>query len=69
MTYYGQGLGEIANGLKAIAKAMEVAAEKQGKPINYTIVVNVAPGSDAEAVASKVTETIQRAEVRRGRTR
>lgn len=60
--YYGQyrDVAEaIDAGLKAIAKAVENAAAKQGGHINYNIIVNVAEDTDREQVARTVAEAVQ----------
>lgn len=69
MSYYGQGLdglgSKIERGLTALARAIESAAEKQGKPITYNVIVN-AGGGDEAAIAKRVADTIRNMEARRG---
>lgn len=69
MSYYGQGLqtlgDRIESGLKAIAKALDSAAEKRGKPITYNVIVN-AGGGDEAVIAKRVADTIRNMEARRG---
>lgn len=56
MTYYGQGLNDIGNGLKDIARAIVRAAEIKGSLNTYNIVVT--GEATPETVAKAVKEAL-----------
>ena len=65
MTYYGQGLPDIARGLESIAKAIASISKVQSAPITYNIIVNVNPETEPEDVKEAVANAIQKVESKR----
>ena len=65
MTYYGQGLSDVARGLESIAKAITTISKVQSAPITYNIIVNVDPDTDKAEIAKAVAESIERADAKR----